>query len=485
VVPITGELDPHTFRPADFGASIPAYLEACAARGLRSARLIHGKGTGTLRATVHALLRRSPRVASFRLGDENSGGWAPPWSLSSHETVFIPALGSIRVHRGRPGRDTTIAARFRWMVSAGTDVERHPAETPNLRRLINEGTTARGLIPVYPPTPFRTTIVHRHRPLPGETRDDQQRPVRSCARRVLQLQKPRRCRRRQMVGGEPIWTTAVRQGRASASYFWVGSEAENHGVRPTFWKKYDYSVSFKKRLDELVVWMTQPPEKRPAVVAFYFEETNAAGHDFGPDSAELAAAVRLLDTHVGTLRNYLAEVGVIPNFAIVSDHGMTPVSAERVVMLDDYVDLATVQIDFEGSAVGLRPHSGEAAALVARLAELPHAKAYLAADLPGHFHLKDNPRIPPVWIVPEVGWHVASRRRFERNRSTYLQGDHGYDPAEPTMRGIFIASGPSFKAGVVVEAVENIHIYNLLCAALKLQPAPNDGDDRLVRAALK
>jgi hypothetical protein len=33
--------------------------------------------------------------------------------------------------------------------------------------------------------------------------------------------------------------------------------------------------------------------------------------------------------------------------------------------------------------------------------------------------------------------------------------------------------------------VENIHIYNLLCAALKLQPAPNDGDDRLVRAALK
>jgi hypothetical protein len=53
------------------------------------------------------------------------------------------------------------------------------------------------------------------------------------------------------------------------------------------------------------------------------------------------------------------------------------------------------------------------------------------------------------------------------------------------MRGIFIASGPSFKAGVVVEPVENIHIYNLLCAALKLQPAPNDGDDRLVRAALK
>ena len=50
-------------------------VEACAARGFHSVRLIHGKGTGTLRTTVHTLLQRSTRVASFRLGDEHSGGW--------------------------------------------------------------------------------------------------------------------------------------------------------------------------------------------------------------------------------------------------------------------------------------------------------------------------------------------------------------------------------------------------------------------------
>jgi hypothetical protein len=33
--------------------------------------------------------------------------------------------------------------------------------------------------------------------------------------------------------------------------------------------------------------------------------------------------------------------------------------------------------------------------------------------------------------------------------------------------------------------VENVHIYNLLCAALGLTPAPNDGDDRLVRTMLR
>ena len=74
-IPITGELDLHTFRPDDLGALIPAYLAECAARGLRDVRVIHGKGTGTLRATVHALLQRSPLVQAFRLGDEHSGSW--------------------------------------------------------------------------------------------------------------------------------------------------------------------------------------------------------------------------------------------------------------------------------------------------------------------------------------------------------------------------------------------------------------------------
>lgn len=74
-IPITGELDLHTFRPADLGVLIPAYLEACRARRITTVRIIHGKGTGTLRTTVHALLQRSPLVHSFQLADETAGGW--------------------------------------------------------------------------------------------------------------------------------------------------------------------------------------------------------------------------------------------------------------------------------------------------------------------------------------------------------------------------------------------------------------------------
>lgn len=74
-IPITGELDLHTFRPAEVASLLESYFAECARAGIREVRVIHGKGTGTLRETVHACLRRLPQVSGFRLGDETSGGW--------------------------------------------------------------------------------------------------------------------------------------------------------------------------------------------------------------------------------------------------------------------------------------------------------------------------------------------------------------------------------------------------------------------------
>lgn len=75
LLPITGELDLHTFAPRDIAELIPTWLAEAHAAGFRDVRIIHGKGTGALRTTVHALLRRSPLVVDFRLGNETSGGW--------------------------------------------------------------------------------------------------------------------------------------------------------------------------------------------------------------------------------------------------------------------------------------------------------------------------------------------------------------------------------------------------------------------------
>ena len=74
-VPITGELDLHTFRPREIKDLVPEYLNECRKRGILSVRIIHGKGIGNLRRTVHAVLSRDPAVVSYVLAGEQLGGW--------------------------------------------------------------------------------------------------------------------------------------------------------------------------------------------------------------------------------------------------------------------------------------------------------------------------------------------------------------------------------------------------------------------------
>ena len=73
-LPINGELDLHTFRPADVKDLVPNYLEECRKRGMLRVRVIHGKGIGALRETVHAVLRRTPGVRSFGLAPPQDRG---------------------------------------------------------------------------------------------------------------------------------------------------------------------------------------------------------------------------------------------------------------------------------------------------------------------------------------------------------------------------------------------------------------------------
>ncbi len=74
-IPIDGVLDLHTFRPGDVKELLPEYLAACREKGILRVRVIHGKGSGTLRKTVHSILGRLPLVASFRTAGEDAGGW--------------------------------------------------------------------------------------------------------------------------------------------------------------------------------------------------------------------------------------------------------------------------------------------------------------------------------------------------------------------------------------------------------------------------
>jgi dsDNA-specific endonuclease/ATPase MutS2 len=74
-LPIDGALDLHTFDPSEAKELVAHYLEECRAKGILEVRIIHGKGTGAMRETVHALLASLPFVESYRLAGEEAGGW--------------------------------------------------------------------------------------------------------------------------------------------------------------------------------------------------------------------------------------------------------------------------------------------------------------------------------------------------------------------------------------------------------------------------
>jgi dsDNA-specific endonuclease/ATPase MutS2 len=74
-IPIDGVLDLHTFQPREVKDLVPDYLRLCQERGIEQIRIIHGKGSGQLRRTVHAILGKIERVESFRLAGEDAGGW--------------------------------------------------------------------------------------------------------------------------------------------------------------------------------------------------------------------------------------------------------------------------------------------------------------------------------------------------------------------------------------------------------------------------
>ncbi|HEX2644775.1 MAG TPA: Smr/MutS family protein [Thermoanaerobaculia bacterium] len=78
-IPITDVLDVHSFRPAEVADVVREYLDTAYAKGLRSLRIIHGRGIGVQRRSVRTLLERDPRVIEFGDAPPEAGGWGATW----------------------------------------------------------------------------------------------------------------------------------------------------------------------------------------------------------------------------------------------------------------------------------------------------------------------------------------------------------------------------------------------------------------------
>lgn len=287
-------------------------------------------------------------------------------------------------------------------------------------------------------------------------------------------------------GGEPIWVTAEKQGLRTGTVFWPGSEAAIKGVHATHWLEYDNSISHDARIDTLVAWFTHPDHERPLSFAtLYLSQVDSYGHRYGPDSDSIGVAMREADRVVGRLIEKLGEAGVYPdiNIIILSDHGMAATSPERAIILDEIVDSDWYDV-YNWNPIGMiQPKEGKLDLVYEALkANEENYTVYKKEDIPDRFRARDHHRIPDIMIVADPEYVITSRSFFE-NRGV-LAGTHGYDPKHPTMHAIFAAHGPGFRSGRTVEPFELVHLYELMCRLLGINPAPNDGDPELLVPAL-
>ena len=294
--------------------------------------------------------------------------------------------------------------------------------------------------------------------------------------------------------GEPIWVTAEKQGQTAGAYFFPGTEAEIEGVRPTFWKTYDGKISNEERVATVLSWFDLPASERPTIFTLYFSDVDDAGHGFSPISKETREAVKSVDKSIGMLLKGLRKrkIDKKVNLIIVSDHGMTPVDQKDVVILDEMFDTeAAEQIFWVGEFTQIFPKEGMEDEIYDSIkAKLPaQAKIYRKSEIPERFRYRKHRRIAPIIVLPQEGWRIMTRERFEKNKADEnferLRGSHGYDNELESMRALFIAHGEAFKKGYTAEPFQNTEIYNLMCAILGLEPAENDGNFETIRHLLK
>jgi predicted AlkP superfamily pyrophosphatase or phosphodiesterase len=364
---------------------------------------------------------------------------------------------------------------------------------PVLTRLASEGVRAKWLIPSFPTKTFPNhyTIVtglypQNHGLVENNVYDFGE---------IFRIDDRPKVQDSRWWWGEPIWATAEKQGQIAATYFFVGSESEVAGERPTFWRTYNGRVPPEMRVDKVLGWLDLPGDKRPTLITMYFSDTDDAGHEFGPDAEETKYAALNSDRYIRQLVDGLSARGIADrvNIVIVSDHGMAARDQRNAVVMDDYFDTKDKTLAdpilTTGEIWQIFPKSGKEDLLIGRLKNIKHATCWKRSEVPARLHYNKGKRIAPIVCSAEEGWSMTTRERFETARKSEdfdkPRGAHGYDNRYPSMRATFIARGPAFKSGYVAEPFENIHIYELMCKILGLKPATNDGDLKKVAGMLR
>ena len=295
---------------------------------------------------------------------------------------------------------------------------------------------------------------------------------------------------------EPLWVTAENAGIRTATEFWPGAsiawgstaKKDDHGIiaggmRPSDWHQFEANIDGAQRVDAVIDWLRRPAATRPQFITLYFDTVDSAGHEFGPDSPQVTAAVADVDRSIGRLVDGLAALGQRADLVIVADHGMAATSTDRVIAMDRIADPADYTLVETGPYASINPVAGHEAALDAALVRPhDHMTCWRKRQIPARLRYGTNPLVPAYLCLADTGW-LALKTAPIRHESG---GNHGYDNASADMRALFIAKGPSFAHDRSLPAFDNVDVAPLLRDLMGLPHGTKlDGDDSPFQGVLR
>jgi len=292
------------------------------------------------------------------------------------------------------------------------------------------------------------------------------------------------------LGGIPLWSLAEKQGTLAASLFWVASNSDAGGTRPTYYYNYHEKFTADKKINVVLNWLKLPEDKRPHLITFYFPEVDKNGHLYGTESPELREAVEFVDDAVGKLIQKVNELQ-LPNvnFIFVSDHGMQDVDLENPLEIPEIL-LDKNRFTYFNAQTLLRVMVKNEAEVKQVYSELKKNKTkdyqvYLSEKFPAKLHYRSSDdrfgRIGQILLVPNAP------KVFLESGSKKTPGKHGYDPFKILeMRATFAASGPAFKEGKKIGQFRNVNLYPMVAEILGLKVSQTiDGSPKTAKKVLK
>lgn len=373
---------------------------------------------------------------------------------------------------------------FRWDY-----VEKY--NPPNLSSFIKNGVKAESLIPSFPTKTFpnhytiATGLYPDKHGIIGNVFYDYKKDT------IFNKRNSEMSEDGSFYGGSPIWVEANKANIVTASYFFVGTEANIQGITPTYYYKFDNTVKKEVRVNQALKWLNLNEKSRPHLITLYFSDLDNVGHRYGPNADEkLKNALFELDENLGDLLRGVAETGLPVNIIIVSDHGMIDQSTVNLIPTESIEnDDLYLTID-NGSIVNVHPKKDiDVDSVFSYLKQKENGfKVYKTNKTPGFEYSPKNKNWGEIQLIPDFGYGFLGQRRIGllvKNGVTNI-GIHGIDSKYKEMHGIFYANGPAFKDGYEIPSIKNIHVYPLMCKILGLQiPKSIDGNINQIESVLR